>query len=92
MVVDISEDEADRNWLLQTLTGDTTDGYKGLPKCGPVSANKILDNDCTWSGVVAAYTKAGLTEKEALQQAQVARILRYDNYDLTTNTIKVWTP
>ena len=91
-VVDITEEEADRYWLLQTLTGDATDGYKGLPKCGPVSAKKILDNDCTWDGVVDAYLKAGLTEKEALQQAQVARILRYDNYDLETDTIKVWTP
>lgn len=92
MPIKISEEEANRNWLFQTLTGDTTDGYKGCPNVGPVAANKILDKDCSWSAVVAAYEKAGLTERDALQQAQVARILRFDNYDLDTNTVKVWTP
>lgn len=91
-IVDISEEEAERNWLTQTLTGDPTDGYKGATKVGAVGAKKILDNDCSWSAVVAAFIKQGHTDAEALQQAQVARILRYDNYDLTTNTIKVWTP
>lgn len=92
MVVEITKEEADRNWLTQTLTGDTTDGYKGCPKVGPVAAAKILDNDCSWEAVVDAYAKQGLSEAEALQQAQVARILRYEDYDLSTNTIKVWHP
>ena len=91
-VSNISQEDADRNWLFQALTGDATDGYKGLPKCGPVKANRILDDDCSWDGVLKAYLKAGLTEHEALQQAQVARILRYDDYDLETNTVKVWKP
>ena len=91
-VSNISQEDADRNWLFQALTGDATDGYKGLPKCGPVKANRILDDDCSWDGVLKAYLKAGLTEHEALQQAQVARILRYDDYDLETDTVKVWKP
>ena len=90
--IKISEEEADRWWLTQTLTGDATDGYKGLPKCGPVGAAKVLDDDCSWDAVLAAFIKAGLTEHEALQQARVARILRYNDYDLETNTVKVWTP
>lgn len=38
----IGEANADYWWLTQTLTGDTTDGYKGLPGCGPKVAEKIL--------------------------------------------------
>ena len=85
-------EQADRYWLTQALTGDVTDGYKGAQKIGAVGARKILDNDCSWEAVLAAFIKQGHTEQEALQQAQVARILRYENYDLVTNTIGVWKP
>lgn len=91
-IVKVSEEEAQRNWFFQTLTGDTTDGYKGCPKVGPVGANKVLDESCTWEAVVAAYEKAGLSEREALQQAQVARILRSSDYDLETDTLTIWSP
>ena len=92
LVNDNSLEDANRNWFMQTLTGDTTDGYKGLVGCGPVAAAKILDKDCSWEAVVAAYEKKGLTADDALQQAQVARILRYEDYDLETDTLKVWKP
>lgn len=85
-------EDANRSWFMQTLTGDTTDGYKGLNGCGPVAANKILDKDCSWEAVVAAYEKKGFTADDALQQARVARILRYEDYDLETDTLKVWKP
>lgn len=39
----ICEAEADYYHFMQALTGDTTDGYPGCPKIGPVSAAKILD-------------------------------------------------
>jgi DNA polymerase-1 len=39
----ITRSEADYNHMLQTLTGDTTDGYKGCPGVGPVAAAKILN-------------------------------------------------
>jgi DNA polymerase I len=92
VVVVNTVEQADRYWLTQTLTGDQTDGYKGAQKIGPVGAQKILDDDCSWEAVLAAFIKAGHTEDEALQQAQVARILRYENYDLVTNTLGVWKP
>ena len=85
-------EQANRYWLTQALTGDPTDGYKGATKIGAVGAKKILDNDCSWEAVLAAFIKQGHTEHEALQQAQVSRILRYENYDLVTNTLGVWQP
>jgi DNA polymerase-1 len=89
-----SEEEADNFHLIQTITGDATDGFKGVPKMGPVTANKLLDKEgYTWETVVKAYEKAGLTEQDALINAWMARLLRADNYCFRTNTIKrLWTP
>ena len=39
----VTEAEADRTHLLQTLTGDVTDGYPGCPGIGPVRAAALLD-------------------------------------------------
>jgi DNA polymerase-1 len=43
-----------------------------------------------WLRVVAAFEKAGLTEAEALQQAQLARILRYEDWD--GRSPRLWLP
>jgi DNA polymerase-1 len=86
----ISEAEADRYWLTQTLTGDTSDGYPGCPKIGPVKAAKIVDGG--WPAVVAAYIKAGLTEADALAQARCARILRATDFDYEKQEPILWTP
>ena len=79
----LSEEEADRNFLMQTLTGDPTDGYSGCPKVGAVSAARILDEDCSWAAIVHAFEKQHLTAEDALTQARVARILRAEDYDFT---------
>ncbi|MCM5691598.1 hypothetical protein GOA89_00395 [Sinorhizobium meliloti] len=42
-VIDVSPGEARYNWVMQTLTGDVTDGYPGLKGMGPVKAAKVLD-------------------------------------------------
>ena len=91
-VVTISEEEADRMFYYQTLIGDSTDNYKGCPSVGAVSANKILDADCSWSSVVSAFAKKGLGESVALEQARLARILRNGEYDTDTGEVKLWTP
>lgn len=88
----ISEEDADRYFLTQTLTGDSTDGYKGCPSIGPKRAQKILDEDCSWGAVVATYESKGLTEEDALTQARVARILRHTDWNFTTGTFKLWEP
>jgi len=86
----ITLEQADRFHLYQTLVGDPVDNYKGCPGVGPVSANKVLDEDPSWNEVVAAYEKAGLDEEYALVQARLARILRYDEY--TDKKVKLWEP
>lgn len=101
-VVTVSEAEADYNHLMQTLTGDTADGYPGCPKIGPVKAKAILTFapgedavECSawmWEQVVAAFEKAGLTEDDALLQARLARILRTEDWDATKKEPILWTP
>ena len=89
----VNEVLASKNHLHQTLVGDTTDGYKGCPGVGPVSAKKIkLIGPDAWSNVVAAFKKAGQTEEEALIQARVAKILQADNYNFETKEITLWNP
>lgn len=45
-----------------------------------------------WTAVVSRYRKAGLGEREALAQAQVARICRAEDYDFKNRRVIPWTP
>jgi len=92
VLFEVTEEEADRYHLFQTLVGDATDNYGGCPGIGPVAANRILEADPTWGAVVKAYEKAGLGEEHALVQARVARILRASDYNFKTKQVKLWQP
>ena len=87
-----TEEYADYCFLKQALTGDPTDGYKGCPKIGEITADKLLKENCSWKTVKAAYEKAGLTEQDALQQARCARILRATDYDFEKKEVILWEP
>lgn len=86
--VHISERDAMRNHALQTLTGDVADNYKGCPGYGPVKAKRLLDkvDDAdVWDTVIKAYLDAGLTAEDALVQARVAYLLRYNDFKIIRN-------
>ena len=82
---------ADYMHLYQTLVGDSTDNYKGCPGVGPKKAADILKIP-SWSRVVTAFEKAGLTPDDALVQARVARILRANEYNFETGEVILWEP
>lgn len=88
----ISKETAHYNHLLQTLTGDASDGYKGCPKMGPARAEKLLQEDCSWQAVKEAFEKQGLTEEDALTQARMAKILTSDLWDADKQEAILWTP
>jgi len=91
----ITRREADYNHMVQTLSGDATDGYKGCPKIGEKTAHKVLDGlepHEWWPAVVQQYEKQKLGEDAALQQARVARICRREDYDFKNNQPIYWTP
>lgn len=65
--------------MIQTLSGDRVDNYKGCPKIGPIRAVKILADKKPqdwWPTVVDTYAKKGLTEEDALLQARLAWIVQ----------------
>ena len=90
----VSQEDADRYHLIQTLTGDATDGYSGVPKVGAVTAKRLLEKEgYEWETVAKCYEDVGMTENDALMNAWMARLLQADNYCFRTNTIKkLWTP
>jgi DNA polymerase-1 len=91
-VVEITEAEANYQFLYQTLIGDSTDNYKGCPTIGPKTANKILSSGCTWEAVVEAFKSKGLSEEVALENARLARILRDGEYNTETGEVYLWQP
>jgi DNA polymerase-1 len=88
----ITEEEANYNFLFQTLVGDSTDNYSGCPTVGPKTANKLLSSGCRWDTVVATFESKGLSEEVALENARLARILRDGEYDTDTGEVKLWHP
>lgn len=92
---EISEEEADYNFYVQTLTGDSTDNYPGCAGIGPKRAASILADRkdlSMWEAVVKAYAKAGYGEEFALTQARCARILRASDYDFKNKKPILWNP
>jgi len=88
--------QANLMWMSQVLTGDAVDGYKGCPSVGPVGAAKALAGcrslAAMWAKVVETYDAKGLTEKDALVQARVARILRKGDIFMASKRVKLWKP
>jgi len=69
-------------FLIQTLAGDSTDGYSGAPGFGvKTSAKFFAEYGYTWNSVVRAFIQKGLTEEDALRNARLAKILTADDYD-----------
>jgi len=92
---EISEQDATYNHMIQTLSGDASDNYKGCPKVGPKTAEKLLidlkhDPVAMWYKVVETFKKAKLSEQEALIQAQVSYICRAADYNKETQTPLLW--
>ena len=90
---DITAEEGTKWHLIQTLAGDQTDGYSGVPGIGVKRAETLFNKEgYNWSTVVKAFTDKGLTEDDALLNARLARILTIDDYDTKQQTPKLWTP
>lgn len=85
---EISEEDADKWFFIQTLAGDSADNYTGCPGIGVKTAEKLLNMEgVTWQTVENAFLKKGLTRQDAIQQARVARILRETDYDIKEGRI-----
>jgi DNA polymerase-1 len=87
----ITETEGWQWFLIQTLAGDSTDGYSGAPGFGVKTSSKFFsENGYTWNSVVSAFASKGLTEEDALMNARLAKILTSNDYDGTKPIL--WSP
>lgn len=86
--------------MLQTLSGDTVDNYKGARGIGKVKAQKFIkDNEDLrdrdlWAKVVDIYAAQGHEDPEAdaLMNAQLAFILHNTHWDNDTKEVTLWAP
>jgi len=87
---------ADYWFMLQTMAGDSVDGYTGIPTVGIKTAEKLISQYTNvpilelWKIVIKCFADKGLHKEEALQQARVARILRHGEYNKQTGEVKLW--
>ena len=89
----ITPEEGAKWHLIQTLAGDQTDGYSGVPGIGIKRAVALFEEDgYSWETVVKAFEKKDLDEEVALMNARLARILTCEDYDSTAEKVIPWTP
>ena len=81
-VIDITPEDGMQWHYIQTLAGDQTDGYSGVPGVGIKRAVALFEeHGYKWSTVVKAFEDKGMTEEDALVNARLAKILTTDEYD-----------
>lgn len=111
--------------IFQTIKGDITDGYGGIPGWGDTAADFIEnpfievqyehefksgarkgttemrwkkrpvedgEGETLWDAIVSIGAKAGMPEEDIIKQGQMARILRFNEYDIENQEVKLWQP
>ena len=92
-VLTVSKEEGAKWHLIQTCSGDQTDGYSGIPGIGVKRAEALFEeHGYSWKTVLKAFADKGLTEEDALTNARLARILTTDDYDFKKRETILWTP
>lgn len=98
--------EADRNWMFQTITGDTVDNYKGAPGAGDKRASLALAGLTNINEMYVSarnvfreqFDKPSMHSKfvhddpdvEFVMNARCARILRGGDYNQKDHTVRLW--
>ena len=89
----VSKEEGAAWHLIQSISGDQTDGYGGVPGIGVKRAEALFnDKGYSWKTVVQAFKDKNLSEEDALVNARLARILTVDDYDFNKKQPKLWSP
>lgn len=79
--------------LIQSMAGDNTDGYSGVPGIGVRRATQLFEKEgYSWETVVKAFKEKDLSEEVALENARLAKILTVDDYDFEQREPILWTP
>ena len=86
--------EEGMHWhYIQTLSGDQTDGYGGVPGIGIKRAAALFEEKgYTWKTIVSAFADKDLSEDVALENARLAKILQCEDYDFDKQEPRLFTP
>ena len=89
----ITKEEGAKWHLIQSLAGDNTDGYAGVPGIGVKRAVALFEEKgYSWKTVVDAFKEKELSEEVALTNARLARILTTEDYDDEKMEPILWNP
>ena len=92
-VMSVTPEEGEQMHYLQTISGDQTDGYAGVPGMGMKRAAVWFDKyGYNWDAVVRAFVEKDLGEREALINARLAKILTVNDYDFEQRQPILWSP
>jgi DNA polymerase-1 len=92
-VTEVTKEEGQKWHLIQTLSGDQTDGYGGVPGLGIKRAVALFEKKgYSWETVLEAFAEKDLGEDVALMNARLAKILTVDDYDFEQQTPILWSP
>jgi DNA polymerase-1 len=90
---------ADYNWLKQSLTGDSSDGYSGAKGIGKMKAAEVLavtkmakNFDFAYEHVLKMFEFRGQPKEEAIANIICARILRFSDVKKEGTTLFVDIP
>jgi len=91
-LISVTPEEGMQWHYIQTLAGDQTDGYAGVPGIGVKRAAALFEEKgYKWSTVVEAFADKDLSEDVALENARLARILQCTDYDFINHEPILWT-
>ena len=89
----ITKEDGAKWHLIQSLAGDNTDGYAGVPGIGVKRATALFEEKgYSWKTVVDAFKEKDLSEEVALTNARLARILTTEDYDHEKMEPVPWSP
>ena len=92
-MMNVEEAEGKKWHLVQSLAGDQTDGYAGVPGIGVKRAITLFEEKgYSWKTVVEAFADKDLSEDVALENARLAKILTADDYDFDKQQPILWSP
>ena len=82
-------EDVEQWYLYQAMMGDSTDNIKGAKGVGKVGAQKVLNqllgSDLGWEHFTSQFE----SEEKAIQSI---RLVRMDQWDYNTKTLKLWEP
>jgi 5'-3' exonuclease len=104
-LVEITPSRANYQWMYQTLTGDSTDGFKGCTGIGPKKADGALTEagtslpnmaraaqDLYLAPKTGKYRDQPQDLSDFRREAVLARILRPTDYDIETGRVRYAIP